>query len=175
MIKKILTKLQHRERDEPGTLKGIGLSADESNFIAADGTVKDRRLSVFALRASALRLVDEHALDLRIHLVTSATALNANLRAQAGLFTLLQPRNADIELPDLHTYLMEVDKRIPPDAPVRDKFPLLVELTMPVREVGAPHARTLLGKLAALGISAAAVEPGLRGVVDSIKELHQRS
>lgn len=123
------------------------------------------RFRVFALRTSVANLFDQHDFDPRVYVITSATALNPNLRAQGGLFTLLQPTRIDDRPPDLRTVLERVESTVPADARVRWKFPLLVELTMPVAE-----AKPLLSKLAALGVSAATTDPGLRGIVDSLKE-----
>jgi hypothetical protein len=109
-------------------------------------------------------------LDPEIHILSVPTATNANLHAQGGQFSLVQPLS-DPEaamLPAIDDVLrMHADKIWNREkGRWRYLFPLLVEFRIPVQE-----ARTALMTLANMGITAASVFPGLQGVADSLKEM----
>jgi hypothetical protein len=122
--------------------------------------------SIFALRSFAPALFEELDFDPRLVLITAATATNPNLRAQGGLFTLVQPQRVDAAPPDLGALLQQVDAVVPPDSKWRHRwYPLLYEFQVPPMD-----ANWLLWQLALLGITGAFVYPGLRGVVEAMRE-----
>ncbi len=111
------------------------------------------------------------SIDPAIYAVTAPYATNPNLAAQGGLFTLVQPRADDPHpIPDLDAALLKMAEHVPrrwdPWVPVLFKF------VLPANQV-----RVALRMLHAEGITAAAVRPGLPGVVDAMRErwAHQRA
>jgi len=92
--------------------------------------------------------------------VTSPRAKNANLHAQAGVFTMTyEPRmlDADIDRRPLDRYLAEV---------FIDDFPIMFQrVSIPVSEAGR-----LLWLVAAEGVTAATLFPGYQGVAMALDE-----
>jgi hypothetical protein len=127
--------------------------------------------SVFALRRSVVAAC--RGLDPEVHLLSVPTATNANLHAQQGHFTLVQPTVRDADpLPTvdeaLRTHapaILEKTNEEGENANWSWHFPMLVEFRVPAKE-----ARTTLLTLFHLGVSAATVYPGLGGVVESMRE-----
>lgn len=123
--------------------------------------------SIFAVR----RYVSEvcTGLDPEIHFLSVPTATNANLHAQGGQFSLVQPLTdpGNAALPAIDEVLREHADKIwhLEDGGWRHLFPLLVEFRIPVKE-----ARNVLMTLGTMGVSAASVFPGLQGIVDALKE-----
>jgi len=94
-----------------------------------------------------------------IILITAPTASNAHLAAQGGVFTLVQPRSGDPHpLPDIDAVIQSLEETDVPEG-WRRKGPVLVKYTFPVKV-----ARHLLRLLAANGIHAASVFPGLHSI-----------
>jgi hypothetical protein len=103
-------------------------------------------------------------LEPAIHFVTAPRASNPNLAAQGGLFTLVQPLESDPHpLPDLDQVLLENAKKVPGD--LTKDFPFLVKFTLPEKET-----RVALRLLDAEGVHAASVYPGLKGIVEAMRE-----
>jgi hypothetical protein len=129
----------------------------------------DAPFSVFALRGDVVPA--SHGLDTEIHLISVPTATNPNLHAQGGLFSLVQPRAADEDpLPTLETVLQRHEQAIAQrqffqHQTYEDRFPLLIEFRVPSRE-----ARTALMLLAHMGVSGAAIYPGLAGASIALRE-----
>lgn len=121
--------------------------------------------SIFALRSETQQLLEEIDFDPRIVRLTAAAATNPNLRAQGGLFSLVQPLKDDVPLPNLEEVLDRVEPYVQPGSEWPARFPLLVEYRVPAKD-----ANWLLWQLSLVGVSGAFVYPGLRGVVDSIRE-----
>jgi len=123
--------------------------------------------SVFAIHSWVSSFCAD--LDPEIHFISVPTATNANLHAQGGRFSLVQPLRdpGDDALPAIDDVLrMHADKIWDlENGRKRYLFPLLVEFRVPVQE-----ARTALMTLANMGITAASVFPGLQGVADSMRE-----
>jgi hypothetical protein len=109
------------------------------------------------------------SLDPEIHFLSVPTATNANLHAQGGQFSLVQPLSdpGDSALPAIDDVLREHADKIwhLETGGWRYLFPLLVEFRIPVKE-----ARTALMTLGTMGVSAASVFPGLQGIADALKE-----
>ncbi len=106
----------------------------------------------------------KRATDPDIFIVTAPTASNPNLAAQGGVFTLVQPRSGDPHpIPDLDEALGKLAKRVPKKwanaAPFRVKF------TLPVTQ-----ARVALRLLAAKGVHAGSVWPGLASIMHMYRE-----
>lgn len=121
--------------------------------------------SVFALRRAVVHACQH--LDPEIHLLTVPTATNANLHAQGGLFSLVQPREEAHPLPLLDRVLQQhADKiRTRDDGIYERLFPFLIEFRVPARE-----ARTMMLTLSHYGVTGASIYPGLRGVVQTLEE-----
>jgi len=97
-------------------------------------------------------------------MVTAPTATNPNLSAQGGVFTLVQPRSGDpFPLPDLDALLPQLAPRVPKDW--ERSAPFLWKYTLP-----ADQGRLALRLLAAKGIHAASVYPGLAGIMKMFEE-----
>lgn len=129
-------------------------------------TIKgDEPCAVWALnRGLVEHLFNEIKPDPTICFVTAPTATNPNLAAQGGLFTLVQPTATDPHpLQDLDEVLKRIADKVP------KKFerlaPFLVKFVLPHTE-----ARTALRMLSFHNVHAGTVWPGLRGVVDSMRE-----
>lgn len=126
----------------------------------------DAPFSIFALRRSVFEACN--GLDPNIVKVHVPSATNANLHAQGGLFTLIQPIAVE-EFPvtDLATVLERLapEIRIAQEGEFAKLFPLLIEFRVPARE-----ARTTLMLLERFGVTAASVFPGLGGVARSLDE-----
>jgi hypothetical protein len=136
-------------------------------------TCKHERFAVWALN----REVADHQnndLDPGVIFWTAPHANNPNLRAQAGLFTLVRFRTdrANVtELPSLEEmYATRTAADVPPQ--YHHLLPALFKFTLPVQE-----ARTLLWLLSLRGISAASVYPGHQGAAQAVREerWHQRN
>lgn len=138
----------------------------------AQGTCTYSHLAVFSLNremSDSLRTTDPGYI-----FCTAPTASNPNLRAQAGLFTLVRfisgARAANTDLPDLDELL----NRTPISLFRSTEYlaPLLCKFVLPVSE-----ARALLFMLSREGVSAASVYPGQRGAADAVYEerWHQRA
>lgn len=120
--------------------------------------------SVFAIRGSAAPAC--WSLDPEIHFLTVPTASNANLYAQGGLFSLVQPISdpGETQLPTIDQTLMRHADRIW-TLGRRRQFPFLIEFRISVKE--APAVLLILKRM---GITAASVYPGLQGCADAMKE-----
>lgn len=123
--------------------------------------------SIFAVHRGVSRVCA--GLDPEIHFLSVPTATNANLHAQGGQFSLVQPLSdpGNAALPAIDDVLREHADKIwhIEDGGWQYLFPLLIEFRIPVRE-----ARTALLTLATMGVSAASVFPGLQGIVDALRE-----
>jgi hypothetical protein len=122
--------------------------------------------SIWAIRRLVQRL--SLGLDPEIHFLTVPTATNAYLHAQGGLFSLVQhtSKKETGMLPAIDEVLREHSKAISEcHAQYNHLFPLMIEFRVPVGQ-----ARTVLKTLAAMGINAGAIYPGLQGVADAVKE-----
>jgi hypothetical protein len=125
----------------------------------------DEPCAVWALNRGLVEaLCSAVKLDPTIYFITAPAATNPNLAAQGGLFTLVQPTVRDPHpLPDIDVALKAVADQVPEK--IARHAPFLVKFTLPVTE-----ARTALRMLAADDVHAGTVWPGLRGVVDWMKE-----
>jgi hypothetical protein len=125
----------------------------------------DEPCAVWAMNFGLVEaLFSEVKPDLMIHFITAPAATNPNLAAQGGLFTLVQPRETDPHpLPDLKAVLASVADKVPPS--MEPYGPFLVKFVLPPTE-----ARTALRLHASDNVHAGTVWPGLRGVVESMKE-----
>ncbi|HEX7840711.1 MAG TPA: FRG domain-containing protein [Kofleriaceae bacterium] len=122
--------------------------------------------SIFAVQRRAMAACN--ALDPAIYFLTVPTATNANLHAQGGEFSLVQPISnpSNETLPTIDEVLIQhADEIWNLDHSWRRAFPLLVEFRVPVWE-----ARTVLLTLKHMGVTAASIYPGLKGVADAMKE-----
>lgn len=120
--------------------------------------------AVWALNRGFINNVSEKLFSPRVFLVTSAKATNPNLAAQGGLFTLVQPIDSDEHpLPNLDEVFRRNAASVP--AEWEDHAPFLLKFTLPATE-----ARVALRMLAAEGVHAGTVYPGLGGVVLAMKE-----
>lgn len=124
--------------------------------------------SVFALRREIAHAC--RGLATGIHLLSVPTATNANLHAQGGIFTLVQPTKNDEHPPPtikevLERHESEIKNSCPGKGTWEYMFPFLIEFRVPARE-----ARTTLLTLRHMGVTAASVYPGLDGVVKALKE-----
>jgi hypothetical protein len=126
--------------------------------------------SVFALRRSVAEAT--RGLDPRIRVVQVPTATNANLHAQGGAFTLIQPVARDEHpLPSVDDVLRRHADSIanhsagPHRGLYGEQFPMLIEYRVPAFE-----ARCLLYLLATIGVGPASVYPGLRGCAEAMKD-----
>ena len=127
--------------------------------------------SVFAMNRA---IVDATSgMDPEIHLVSVPTATNPNLHAQGGLFSIVQPTHEDPhplpridEVMRAHSDAMRLRKSEPSRARYGFHFPLLVEFRVPVAE-----ARTSMLLLESMGVTAATIYPGLKGVAEALEEL----
>lgn len=121
-------------------------------------------LDMGLLREFGRRTARDPNIDPAIFVVTAPYATNPNLAAQGGLFTLVQPRSGDPHpIPDLDDALVGLAGTLPSDW---DRFaPILCKFTLPAKET-----RAALAMLAAEGMDAAAVRPGLAGVADALRE-----
>jgi hypothetical protein len=98
-----------------------------------------------------------------LRIVTAPGSSNANLRAQQGLFTLLEAQEDRAAVP-LDRILPEIYPPIPGKADHLAR-PVLLKA-----ELETTHAPRLLRLLAIHGIDAAHLFPGFGGVVDSLKD-----
>jgi hypothetical protein len=151
-------------------LANIGLSDEETAWLNSyRPAVDSAKFSVFALRTNVHQLFDELCDDdkfaFRLLTLTAPTATNPNLRAQGGLFTLVQPTKEDRDPPHLASLLSAAESLVEEASGWCRLFPMMIEFRVPSKE-----AQWLLGQLSLQGVSAASVYPGLRGVVDAIKE-----
>jgi hypothetical protein len=97
-------------------------------------------------------------------MVTAPRATNPNLAAQGGLFTVVQPRDTDPHpIPDIDEALRDNADRVP--EALERHAPFLYKFVLPATE-----ARTALRMLSELEVHAGVVYPGLRGVVEFMKE-----
>jgi len=121
--------------------------------------------AVWALNRGLLRLVFQRVQsDPTVHFITAPQATNPNLAAQGGVFTLVQPTKNDVHpLPDVDRAILDLADRIPDD--LARHSPFLVKMILPPKE-----ARTALRLLAADDVNASTIWPGLKGVVDAMKE-----
>jgi FRG domain len=102
--------------------------------------------------------------DPAIFVVTAPKTAGASLAAQGGIFTLVQPRSGDPHpIPDLDEVLRENASRVPRGW--EEWAPFLYKFTLPAHE-----ARVALRMLAAEGIHAGSIRPGLVGVVEALRE-----
>ena len=92
--------------------------------------------------------------------LTAPGATNTNLRAQRGLFTLLEVEDEQCGVDPWSPLETLAEPKAEAAAPLS-----LIKATLPRREAPA-----LLRGLAMDGVTAAAVFPGYRGVVDALKE-----
>jgi hypothetical protein len=145
-------------------------------FAAEDCTrnLKRDRLAVWALSVEFVSAVGSVA-DPGFFIVTAPSATNPNLHAQAGVFTLVQPRSAttaELEPPDLDRLVHDMQRRgVAPVATLDEHDhwpdlwnPVLRKLSLPAKE-----SRVLFRLLGEAGVSAATLMPGL-GVAQAIRE-----
>lgn len=120
----------------------------------------DGRCAVWAIHQDAI--VEFVSSDLRLVKVTAPFESNPNLRAQRGLFSLVECISppAASRLPDLDTLLRDV---VPPEG--RPDVPLLYKLTL-------PHSQCafLLSLLNDANVNAATIFPSYDGAVEAIRE-----
>ncbi|MGE0397021.1 MAG: FRG domain-containing protein [Kofleriaceae bacterium] len=121
---------------------------------------------VWAVNRGFLENVGARLFSPRTIVVTAPRASNPNLSAQGGLFTLVQPTSSDGDvhpLPNLDDVLRANAANVPTEwhrhAPFAWKF------TLPPKE-----ARVALRMLAAEGVHAGTIYPGLAGVVAALSE-----
>jgi hypothetical protein len=120
--------------------------------------------AVWALNRGFINSVCETAFSPRIFIVTAPKATNPNLGAQGGLFTLVQPTDVDVHpIPDLDAVLRENAAHVPQQW--EQHAPFLIKFTLPAKE-----ARVALRMVAAEGIHAGTIYPGLAGVVAAMNE-----
>jgi hypothetical protein len=116
------------------------------------------------VRAMAKTVTRDPTIDPAIFVVTAPYATNPNLAAQGGLFTLVQPRSRDPHpIPDLDEALQHMADNAQIERGSLD--PVLCKFTLPAKET-----RTALAMLAAEGMDAATVRPGLAGVAEALRE-----
>jgi hypothetical protein len=134
-------------------------------FVPMPSIKGDEPCAVWAMNLGAVEaLLKALNPDPTILAITAPNATNANLHAQGGLFTVVQGRTADPHpLPDLDRVLAGLAKSVPPD--LERHAPFLVKFVLPASE-----ARVAMRMLAADDVHAGTMWPGLRGVVDSMKE-----
>lgn len=166
-------------------------ASEAANKLHENPRLNRRRLRVWALDIGRIGGVDDSRLWEQIHTVRAPWATNPNLRAQKGLFTVhRQPhrrgRGAGLSLADHAKLPEDADRRIfqiPRPVPLERVIrglaesasswtqllylgtPLLRSYSLPWKE-----AAPLLVGLRALGVSAASLFPGYRGVTRSIQE-----
>jgi hypothetical protein len=122
--------------------------------------------SIFALHEAVFSAT--RGLDPWIVPIVVPSATNANLRAQGGMFSLVQPTAVDRHpLPDIIEALRDHEAKIASLAFGKFKklFPLLIEFRVPARE-----ARTVFRLLYQMGVDAAAVFPNLGGIARFLEE-----
>lgn len=146
-------------------------------------SIDDVRIALWAMSrvpADINELLDPYTIgsppDIRLRIITAPAATNQNLRAQEGVFTVIQPRNPKCE------YLLD---RRPLDKQLGERFTECVSLTQPVSEaltsnrvnplffrftLPASECGKLMWILASWGISAASMFPGFRGAADTVRE-----
>ncbi len=138
----------------------------------ATGMASDTHLAVWALRteqARAVVMVDiEKPRQPEIQLVGAPRSTNPNLHAQDGRFTLLVDNtigwNSPAAVPSLDG-LMRARLEEAAQAGREIRSPPLRKLELPISEAGA-----LLRLLSAEWVSASSIYPGMRGVVEAIRE-----
>jgi hypothetical protein len=102
--------------------------------------------------------------DPDVFFVTAPAATNPNLAAQGGVFTLVQPRSGDPHpIPDIDDALGKLAKRVP--SGWASAAPYLYRFTLPAKE-----ARPALRLLAAKGVHAGTIRPGLTSIIDMYRE-----
>ncbi len=129
------------------------------------GEMSDDPCAVWALNRGCLEEMGrKKLLSPAIHIVTAPKVSNPNLAAQGGLFTLVQPIEGDPQpLPTLDAVLTGSWEKVPEK--LNRHLPFLWKITLPAKE-----ARVALRMLAAEGVDAASIYPGLEGVVKAMRE-----
>lgn len=128
---------------------------------ADDGT----SLTVWALNESVVYRWDELFFknDGPLQIITAPAALNPNLRAQQGLFTLWRGRCSNeepVNRDPLNELLANYDKE-----EARMNKLAFFQFKLP-----AQQARSLLEMILALGVTAGALFPGFKGVTQSLED-----
>lgn len=156
----------------PTRLLDWTLDHSVATYLAAKSGIKERSnaLAVWVLDGGRLEMevrwkeVCDPDTDARckLRIVTAPAATNPNLRAQRGLFTLLEgPRGVGVAPEERLRHEMR-----PIDEAIEGMVDLdLVKVTVPTRE-----ARRLLDFLALEGVTAARLFPGYDGVVTSLRD-----
>lgn len=150
-------------------------------LFAARDALKDRtkNLAVWALNRDAVRMrsmvermgdearanAEDKVPRLRLSLVTAPSASNLHLRAQHGLFTLLEPP------PGINLGPRTAELRAPLDqALVADSEDELPERTLRKFTLPTTECPTLIRRLAMEAVTAATIWPTYDGVVTRLRE-----
>lgn len=127
------------------------------------GSVRHESLAVIAMRTELIERRSLRRARRPLHLLTAPGAANPNLRAQRGVFLLLNPEEVRI---DDHFAAEPYDRlamRVFPAS--RYRTPTIAKLTLPLAE-----SLDLLRLLAKENVTAASVFPSYDGVVRAINE-----
>ncbi len=139
-------------------------------------------IDIWALNASVLRAIrGEYRSIPEVRVVAVSTAHNANLRAQKGVFTLYLPTvkelwptrkvhrtSLDDGIASMVWQVLEFEKRAghtESHRRIREMPPLMYRFSFPRSEV-----LLLLQHLDAMGVNAASIYPGFKGVVQGLME-----
>jgi hypothetical protein len=126
--------------------------------------LRNENLSIIAMRSELIERQTPRRASRPVHLVTAPAAGNPNLRAQRGVFLLLNPEEVKIDdyfaVEPYDTLAMRV-----PAAWRAIQRPFIFKFTLPVLE-----ASELLRLLAKENVTAASIFPSYDGVVQAMNE-----
>lgn len=129
--------------------------------------LRNENLAIIAMRSELIERRAPRRASRPVHLVTAPAAGNPNLRAQRGVFLLLNPEDVKIEdyfaADPYDTLAMRV-----PEAWRPIERPFMFKFTLPVLE-----ASELLRLLAKENITAASIFPSYDGVVQAMSETRE--
>ena len=103
-----------------------------------------------------------------LKIVTAPSATNANLKAQQGVFTLINPMYTEpSNYPRLDVYLRDLAKKANPD--ISDSDSLIAKLRLRKFTLPASESGELLRLLAKLDITPSSIYPGFNSIASDLK------
>jgi len=129
--------------------------------------LRNERLAVIAMRSELIERRRMRGEDRPVHLVTAPAAGNPNLRAQRGVFLLLNPDEVKVDDYFAAEPYDNLAMRVPPGWRTAVR-PFIFKFTLPVLE-----ASELLRLLAKENVTAASIFPSYDGVVQAMNEMRE--
>lgn len=146
-------------------------------FFGAEGALKvdkidsSSRLVVWAFLFPLFGKHDDMSRDTDpVHVVTAPSATNPNLKAQQGVFTLLNrfyTKEAEGDYPSMDKFLEDLANKADPEHSDPDK--LIIDLKLRKFTLPISEAFKLLYLLAKLDITPSAIYPGYHSIVSDIQ------